>query len=298
MKNKFYLILIFILFNLLITSRVLAVNLTLESPQSSLGLNQQFYVDLRLDPQGQEINLIKGQVSFNDEFISFIRIENNKSIVSLWPEEPTVVKNAINFAGAIPNGFAGLIDPFNPSFKSSDLILRLVFETKKVGHIDFSTTPFYLNLNDGLGTEIKALPAYLSFDISNFINKQIYELVGEGSPELEAYITRDPNIYNNKYILVFRAYDKQVGIRSVILKEGWHSWQKVSSPYLLKNQARHNDINLQATNNAGVSIVMKIDKLPYNWLWLVIILILFILILILRKRLVQSKNWPKNNLNT
>lgn len=291
MKNKLIKVfIVFIFCNLFFLNKALAASLTLESPKSSLGLGEQFYVDLRLDPANQNINTIKGQISFTDENVTFLRIENNKSIVPLWPEEPTLNKNVINFAGVIPNGFAGLIDPFNPSIKSSDLILRLVFQTKKVGQVDFSTTLFYLNLNDGLGTVIQAEPAYLSLNIDNFINNDIYENVGVGGPELEAYVTRDPNIYNNKYILVFRAYDKESGIKNVILKEGWGSWQEIKSPYLLHDQARHSDISLQATSNSGGSLIIKIDKIPYDWRFIIVFLVLLILVIyIWEKRRVERK---------
>ena len=293
--NKIFLIAIFIFINLFFVNKTFAVNLQLESPKKSLGIGEQFYVDLVLNTEGQAVNTIKGSVSFYGEAASFVRLESNRSILNLWLEEPTLNNNTISFTGVIPNGYEGTIDPFNPSKKISGQIMRMVFEAKKVGRIDFSTVPFYLNLNDGLGTEINTPSAFLSLSVDNFTYNYKYDGSDESLPEIEAYVTRDQNIFNNKYILIFNATDKGSGIKSVTLKEGWRGWKEVKSPYLLRDQSRHSDIIIQATSNSGASVVLKINKIPSDYRCLVLILILFIILFLLyEKRSNKKKKIEKN----
>jgi len=269
--------LIFIL-NLFFTNRIFAATLILEPSKDSVGIEEQFYVDLMLNPSGESINALEGSVSFSSDDISFIRVENGKSIVNLWVEEPRIEGHTISFAGVISNGFDGVINPFNLNQKLPGLVTRFVFEANKSGQVNFLTSSFYLNLNNGSGTETRAPIAHSSINIGNFINKVIYENKINSTPELEAYVIRDPNIFNNKYTLVFKATDKETGIKNVMIKEGKRNWEEIESPYLLKDQFRHSIITLKATNFKDVSITINIDKVPYDWKLLARVLIIIIVI--------------------
>ncbi len=265
--KKISVLILFFILNLLLANKVFAATLTFSSSKDEVGIGEQFYVDLMLDPEGQSINAISGNIIFSNESISFVRSEEGKSMVNLWVEKPELNKdwNSVNFAGVMTNGFDGVIDPFNPSKKLSGQIVRLIFETKKPGLAEFSSSKLSLNLNDGFGTEIKISPINTSINVLNYINEYKYEISDEhSSPELEAYITRDPNIFNNKYVLIFKASDKGSGIKSVTIKEGRRKWKEIESPYQLKDQSRHSQINLQAINYSGSGIIINIDKIPYN----------------------------------
>jgi hypothetical protein len=296
-KTQFKIIFIFILIfilNLFLTNKIFAATLTLVPSKTSVGIGEQFYVDLMLDTNGQSINTINGSISFPDDKVSFVREEDGKSMVNLWVEKPKLENNTISFAGAISNGFEGVIDPFNPSHMLPGLIIRLVFEPKTSGDVNFSTSTFSLNLNDGLGTEIEAPSATGTINVGNYDNKVKYVSKEEGSPELEAYIVRDPNIYNNKYTLIFNATDKDTGIKSIKIKEGMRDWKEIQSPYLLRDQSRHSTITLEATSYSGSGIIMSIDKVPYDYKSLavnsfIIVLILILIILIVKKIYVKKK---------
>jgi hypothetical protein len=296
-KTRFKIIFIFILIfilNLFFANKIFAATLTLVPSKTSVGVGEQFYVDLMLDTNSQSINTITGSITFPGDSVSFVREEDGKSMVNLWVEKPKLEDNTISFAGVISNGFEGVIDPFNPSHMLPGLIIRLVFEPKTPGDLNFSTSTFSLNLNDGLGTEIEAPSATDTITVGNYDNKLKYVSKEEGSPELEAYIVRDPNIYNNKYVLIFNATDKDTGIKSVKIKEGIRDWKEIQSPYLLLDQSRHSSITLEATSYSGSGIIMSIDKVPYDYKSLainsfIIILILILVILIARKIYVKKK---------
>lgn len=279
-KIKYILVFLFLFFNLFLINKAFAVELTLSPSKDSYGTEEQFYVDLNLDPKGESINTILGSVSFSNDNISFLRAEEGKSMINLWVEKPKLNKNTISFAGIISNGFGGVIDPFNPSNKLPGLVIRLIFETKNYGNVDFSTSTFYLNKNDGLGTEIKSPPTFKSININNTVNKIKYENKNYKTPELEAYIIKDPNIFDNKHTLIFKATDKETGIKSVMIKEGRRDWKEIESPYLLKDQSRHSTINLQAINFSGGGMIISIDKIPYNWRFISQVVMIVVIILI------------------
>jgi hypothetical protein len=280
---KKIILIIFFVLNLFITNKIFAASLSLDFSKKSLGAGEQFYVDLMLDPEGQSINTIKGSITFQNDYISFVRIEDGKSMVNLWVEKPTLDsdKNTVNFAGVMTNGFDGVIDPFNTKYKLPGLIIRLVFEAQKPGLVDFSTSQFLLNLNDGEGTEIQANPFYDFVKVENYVVNSKYRINTDASPELDAYVTRDPNLYNNKYIIIYKATDKGTGIKSVMIKEGNRNWIEVESPYILKDQGRHSIIYVQAMNFDGAAIVKTIEPLPYKIMTPINILIFVVICLLL-----------------
>jgi len=280
MKNNFKKIIALFIFALCIfvNNKADASFLSIKPSSDSLSKDEQFYVDVNLNTEGKIINGIEGSVSFPDN-ISFVRAEEGNSIVNLWVEKPALSDGSVKFSGIIPNGFSGVIDPFNPDNKLPGLIIRLIFETKKEGDCNISISKAITTLNDGLGTIDNITPSSAKISIQNISNPYIYKTSNDVAPELSASVVRDPNIENNKYVLIFDAKDKQTGIKEVLIKEGSRPWKKIESPYLLEDQSRHSIITVQATNYSGSSIAINIDALPYKLISFInIIILIFILV--------------------
>ena len=286
---------IFFIINLFLTNKVFAATLTLTPSKESLGIGEQFYIDLMLDTGDEPVNTISGKILFPSENVSFVRAEDGKSIVNLWVEKPEQKNNEISFTGVMLGGFNGVIDPFNQRVKLPGLIIRLVFEAKTKSEIHFSSSVFSLSKHDGLGTEIQAPSVDCKIIISDVFNHYNYENSVASDPELEAYIINDININNNKYTLIFKATDKETGIKSVKIKEGQNDWKEIESPYTLLDQSRHSDITLQAMNFSGSGIIVNINGEPYDREFLVVSLFLIILILVLLfliiKRIYNKKKY-------
>jgi len=281
-KSKKIIIILFIsIFNLFMVNKVFAVTLNMDTEQKTFGINEQFYVDLLLDTGGQSVNTISGSVIFPSDNISFVRAEEGKSIINLWLDKPELAGNSISFIGIISNGFDGVIDPFNPKDKIPGLVIRLIFESKEKGQASITAKDFSLNLNDGLGTEIKIPDAYKIIDIGDFFNKKEFIDDNVSTPGIEAYITRDSNLFDNKYVLIFNANDKETGIKNVMIKEGNREWVSIESPYLLRDQSRHSTITLKATNYSGESVIFKIDIIPHTIKPFIMVIVLILIIIIL-----------------
>jgi len=288
--KKIYIITIIFILTLFINNKVFATTLDLVPSKKTVGIGEQFYVDLMISSQEESVNTISGSINYPINNVSFLRAEDGKSMVDLWVEKPKDQGGKINFSGLMTSGFNGVIDPFNKNNKLPGLIIRLVFESEEKGKVDFSTSSFSLNLNDGDGTEIKAPDTSMYINIAGFIDRTKYENIKNGTPKLEAYVTRDPSIYNNKYILIFNAIDKETGIKNVKIKEGRRDWHEIESPYLLKDQSRHSAITLQAMNYSGAGVIVNIDKMPYklDMIHYVIGFILLIIIIIFSFRIIRK----------
>lgn len=236
----------------------------LQPSNTSVGIREQFYVDVLLDPQDVSINGIEGIINFRDDLLTYVRAEDGKSVINLWIQKPVIDRGSVSFAGIIPNGFSGIIDPFNSSTKKSGLIIRLVFEAKKSGAAVISTSAFTVTENNGEGTTINTQSVNTTINVGSVENPYTYKNTDDTTPTLIASVIRDPDLFSNKYTLVFDASDKSSGIESVTVKEGNRNFKRIESPYLLEDQTRHSTIIVRATNFSGNNFTITIDPLPYN----------------------------------
>ncbi len=277
---KLFITVIFFSLGFLISSKAFAATLILKPSNDSVGIGEQFYVDLMLDTGGQSINTISGNIPLPKNIV-LLRAEDGKSMIDLWVEKPKQNGESVSFAGVITNGFGGVIDPFNSVNKLPGLIIRFVFLAKEQGSIDLTTSKFLLNLDDGIGSGIEAPSVSIPIKIRETLNKTTYESEGDNNPEIEAYVTHNPDMYDNKYVLIFNAKDKKTGIKSVMIKEGERQWKEIESPYLLMDQGRRSEILLKATNYSEASTVMRIDNIALSIEGLISIFILIVMIVFL-----------------
>jgi hypothetical protein len=236
--------------------------LNLKASSKDLDIFEQFYVDVALDPEGATVNGLEANINYSGN-ISFVRAEYGKSIIGPWLVAPRLGElNSIDLAGIIPAGFAGVIDPFHSSLKSPGFVARLVFEAKEPGVATVAVHSSSDTLNDGFGTTETPGSNSIAVPISNTQNPSLYKTTDNTNPEIRAEVTRDPNLFNNRYALIFSATDSGAGIKDVMIKEGSRPWKNIESPYLLEDQTRHSIITLQSSNWSGATVVTKIDPLP------------------------------------
>jgi len=300
MKNNFkkiiFILIIVSVFSIFINNKVEASTLYLKPSNISPGINEQFYVDVMLTTDGKIINGLESTINFDSKNLTFIRAEEAKSLINLWVEKPKLKGDSITFSGIMPNGFEGVIDPFNLNTKLPGLMIRLVFEAKKEGNTKISAIS-YATLNDGLGTVDNILPVETLFAISNIVTPYVYQTKeNDVRPEITAYITADPNLYDNKYVLIFEAKDKQTGIKSILVKEGRGGWREATSPYLLEDQTRSSIISIQATNYSDLSTVVSLDGIhskTFSLRNILIILIALLVVLFIIKKFYKVINFTK-----
>jgi len=294
MKKIFINKIIIIIFIIFVAFEIEAVSMSFDTPKMVVNKNEEFFIDLLLDAEGGFINGIEGNIEFVGGGLSFLRAENAKSMMDLWILNPKLIDNSIVLAGISTYGFSGVIDPFNKDKKLPGLITRLFFKSNRAGEILFTTSDFTLNINDGKGTEVIASAISLSMSVNNqeYVKEEINQIYSE--PTIEAFIVRDINLYNNKYVLMFDAKDKESGIEKVLIKEGNKAWKEIESPYLLKDQSRGSVIILKAINFSGQSVLISLDQLSQvdngeKNIKLIINVVFFILIIYMLRKFYIKK---------
>ena len=144
-------------------------------PQSqTIYKNDTFLVEVRLDTEGEEINVVEAKLKFPSDLLKVENFSTGGSILTLWIKEPEFERGEISLIGGIPQGF-----------QSDGLIGKITFLGKEIGktEINFGEDSKVL-LNDGKGT-----PAALSFSEGNYL---VIEKP-EGLPEISSKSHPDQN---------------------------------------------------------------------------------------------------------
>lgn len=292
--NKINILILFILVSFFVFKSAYAASISINPSKDSVSMEEEFYVDVMMDTEGVMLNGVEGIIKFDNEKFSLVRVEDGKSVISLWVEKPELFgTDSIKFSGIIPNGFDGVIDPFNSNSKSPGLLIRAIFKGLNPGDYNIGSSSFNIMLNDGLGTSVSVPDVNKNITIKDIRVPFVYKEPSDSVPQLDFEIIKDPNIYSNKYVLIFQAKDKGSGIDSVMIKEGRRKWEEISSPYLLKDQGRHSNISILAKNYSGVTIVKNIDPIPVKEISvanMVILIIIVILIFFISKKVYDKRH--------
>ena len=252
---------------------------------------------MTLDTQGEEVNAIEGGISFPSAILELKEIKDGNSIINFWIEKPAQKGNGlVQFSGVIPGGFNGVLSPYYKGGKPGR-IFGLVFSAKKenVGAIEVKSASVLLN--DGKGT-----PA--NVQISNFSFVAIRIPIREDSwafprdadpPELfTPEIANDPNIFDDRWFLVFAAQDKVSGIDHYEVQEtrgkepDKSKWNTAQSPLILKDQSRASYIFVKAIDRAGNERIVVVMPAVRPWYrkpivdMILTLVVLVVLILIAR----------------
>lgn len=250
MKKICFLFLVF--FSFILSFKVEAAILYLESSSKEYHLNDIFLVHLKIDTQTERINATQAELIFPKEKLKVVNIIKENSIFSLWPKEPSFSneEGKISFVGGLPLGFAG-------EGKILSVAFEVISEKKEKGEINFSENCLVL-LNDGLGTKanLKTKNINLFFHpipVNNSKN-ELKELLAEDKipPEpFEVFLAKSDLIFGGKYFISFFAVDFQSGIDYYEIQEGEKIWKKTKyNFYLIEDQTLKSEIKVKAIDKA------------------------------------------------
>ncbi len=102
-------------------------------------------LEVRVDPQSQDLNVIEGTLLFSGEASEGldVQIENGHSILSLWPVPPRYDADtkSIQFVGGVPQGF-----------RTEGLLFRIRIASQAAGALKVALQEGNSYVNDGKGT--------------------------------------------------------------------------------------------------------------------------------------------------
>lgn len=251
MKTQaFRLIILFAASCLLLVQSAVGAELYFGAHGKKMEAGKNFEVGVFVNTEGELINAIEGEVVFPPD-LEVVEIRDGNSILNLWIKRPQLTEaGRVAFAGVIPGGYFG----------DRSYLFSLVLRAKKEGQITITTSNEKVLLNDGQGSPADVRRAPLSLNVSS------NAAAGEFSPPFDTdppelftpMISRNQNIFDNKYFLVFATQDKGSGIKEYQVQERRifrqpkeRNWITTESPYLLKDQRLRSYVFVRAVDNAG-----------------------------------------------
>ncbi|MDO8442888.1 MAG: cohesin domain-containing protein [bacterium] len=284
------------IFYFLFTFSAKAAELNLTSQTQTIGVGQQFQVDLALDTKGEDINAVEGKIIFPADLLEIKKINDGNSIINFWIDP---VKNCVSngvkkpdeicFSGIVPGGYND----------SKGLIFSITFLAKKEGSGAIKFSGVKVLRNDGKGTPVDVKISNFQFAIKEVgLPKELPEIKDTEPPEdFKPEIAQSPEIFDGKYFLVFATQDKMSGIANYKMREGEWGWFRIAeSPYLLKDQDLKSFIYVKAIDKSGNERIAAVKpKYPIKWyesmwIWSIIIAIGMIVAYLGRKILWLKKS--------
>ncbi|MFA5791895.1 MAG: hypothetical protein WC884_02565 [Candidatus Paceibacterota bacterium] len=126
------------------------------NPPKQVQEGDRLTIDVRIRSSLRSVNAISGVLFYPSDLVRVISISKEKSIISLWIEEPRQSGNRILFEGVI----------LNPGFQDSNgLVFRITLEARKKGTVVLNFSEGAVLANDGLGTNILATLGAVNFKI-------------------------------------------------------------------------------------------------------------------------------------
>ncbi len=262
--QKIKTIILFSVLYLMFSATAEAAQLNLISQVQEVGVGNQFKIDLMLDAEGQDINAVEGKIIFPKNLLELKEIIDGDSIINLWVEKPKLYilnsESYVSFSGIIPGGFSGVLSPYYKGYKPGN-VFSLMFLTKRKDSGAVEIKNAQVLLNDGNGTPAKTTISNFQFLISKqapIFQSPVAQTKDTNPPELfTPEVSRDQNVFDGKWFLVFAAQDKGSGIDRYEAQEIWsrdpnkNNWQIVESPFVLEDQSRTSYIFVKAIDRAG-----------------------------------------------
>ncbi len=269
---------------------------SLDSEKNELNLERNWEVKLLIDTEGEYVNAFEGKITFPNNLLKFLDVRGQDEIVNFWIEKPQLINdNQISFSGITPGGYNG-----------QGVLFKIIFETIDIGEALVILDQASVLLNDGQGTHAKLSVNNASLSIGEIeASSEIIVIEVRDNEPPEAFtpiITKIPEIYGDKYVLIFYTQDKGSGIDHYEIKEGWRRYKVVDSPYILKDQKLSKKIKIKAIDKFGNERLITIasvypTELYENYIIYVIItsvLVLLFLVYITRrvlwKKIKQKQN--------
>ena len=271
------------LFSFLFFNKTQAARLYFEPQEAIMGAEKDFSVGVKVDAENQ-INAISVGIFIPPE-ITLIDAVIGNSIINFWVEKPSFDESSriLTFSGIVPGGFQGEKEPL--------LTIKIKTagqEEKAVLTFNKEKTKIYLHTSEGVEGSLEL--ESLTLPISEGKENMIVEIIDRYLPEdFKPEISRDPNVFENKWFLIFATQDKGAGVDHYEVCEGSKTKCAIAeSPYLLHYQKLNKKIFVKAVDKSGnerIAILLPQKQSPWYQNYWIIGIIVLVVIAIARRRL-------------
>lgn len=251
MKNNIKTIFISTFLFLALSSPVFAGEIYVDAPRDPVGQNSVFTVSIMLDPKGSFVNALEGKVILPPG-LEIISIDDSGTLVSSWVQKPELKNSSIYFSGIVLGGFRGLVQA-NSERLTPGILFKVHVKSPENG--DFIITPSIDSAYEKDGQLIN--PVFTSRNTKVSVSKtapivRVNNVVDIHPPEsFTVDISRDSNLFNGRYFIVFNTTDAGTGVDFYSVEEGDLPPVTATSPYMLKDQSRRSLVVVRAYDRVG-----------------------------------------------
>jgi hypothetical protein len=280
-KIFYYTFSLIIVFGISYTSVFAVTTLYTIPSQQQLSINKEMIVTIAIDTD-EAINTLDLSLTIPAQF-EVSRITDAGSIINLWVEKPSfnAQNRTVTLSGLVPGGYTGK--------GATVALITLKATTIGAGKIAFDAQKSSVLLHDGFGTKLTSV-AYTSSSLSAVEDNGEVTPVIEDTESPERFtpiVTRDPLLYEGKWVLLFQTQDKNSGLQKYQVQESVkktpdpEGWVDAQSPYVLKDQSRGKIVFVKAIDYQGNERVEMIARGQNKILLGIVITLCIILCLIL-----------------
>jgi len=281
-KNKLFRVGLALLFSigLALSLPVVGAEIYFGSQGQKIGIGKPFEVGVFLNTEGENLNAIEGKIIFPIEKLEFQDIQEGASIINFWIKRPSFDGSSILFSGIVPGGY----------YDSQGYLFSLILKAKELGKITIDGKELRVLRNDPTGSpaQVRISPLKLEIVEESQTPEFLPPYDTEPPETFTPQITKDPNVFEGKWFLVFDTKDKGAGIDHYEIMEkkeyriqnlGFKmgEWKIGESPYLLKDQKLKSHIYVKAIDKAGNERITELPpQNPLGWyenylIWAIII---------------------------
>lgn len=132
-----------------------------DSASSSPVAGEEIRLRVFLDPEGEEVNALEGEVRFSPPIV-LLGVDTSASVVPLWIEDPSLLAlspravrkvGAVRFSGIIPGGFGGTRRPLG-KIRAAGSVFTLSARAPASGTYRVSFDKVRILRHDGKGTPV------------------------------------------------------------------------------------------------------------------------------------------------
>ncbi len=207
------------------------------SSMPAVKVGDDLEIVVNLDTEGESVNSILATVDYNENLLEFRGYKDVDSLIKLWIETPHEKNGTVTFSGIIPGGVDGVYDAQNKNKLAPIPIVKLLFEAKEAGTVEFTFGEYKVLKNDGLGSVLRTtsetntlqILENSTFSLSN--NKS-----SDKNPPLSFSISfvQASLFSKTPSMIIFSTNDLESGVKEYQVKDGWGAWKVVESPLPVK----------------------------------------------------------------
>ena len=134
-----------------------AATLFAQPSSGELAVGDTFFLEIRLDTEGEEVNAAEVSVAYPEEVFEVIDADNGGSFLTLWPRPPviSITNSLVEFSAGTPEGFNG----------KDGLVGRIFFRVRGVSEnaqILFKGIRVLLSDGEGTPTDVSLLEPFFT----------------------------------------------------------------------------------------------------------------------------------------